>query len=30
MVATTRIIRADVLDLSDLGEMGMVRDRERR
>lgn len=30
MVVATRIIRADVLDLSDLGEMGAVRERERR
>ena len=30
MVAATRIIRADVLDLSDLGDTGLVRERERR
>ena len=30
MVVGTRIIRADVLDLSDLSDMGMIRDRERR
>ena len=30
MVTATRIIRADVLDLSDLGDTGLVRERERR
>jgi len=30
MVVATRIIRADVLDLSDLGDVGSVRDRDRR